>query len=333
MKTAFITGITGQDGSYLAEFLLAKDYKVIGLISHQHDIGFKNIESFKDKLILEEGDLLDKTSMLSIVKKHQPQEIYNLGGLTFAPASWDKPTLTLDINTLGVARLLEIIKENFNQTKFYQATSAKIFGIPSQTPQTESTPPNPIDPYSISKTTAHRLVKSMRQQFNLFAVSGILYNHESERRGVEFVTRKITHTAAKIKLGLTKELMLGNLEATQDWGYAPDYVKAMWLMLQQASPVDYIIASGELHSVKDVCQVAFSHLDLNYQDYVKIDKKFFRKTESQLILGDSTKAKQELNWQPEVTFEDMIIKMVENDLLLMRKLRTSRKVRNNSSNI
>jgi GDPmannose 4,6-dehydratase len=318
-KTAFITGITGQDGSYLAELLLGKRYQVVGLVSPKHNIGFENINHFKNKLALEEGDLLDKNSLQSIIKKYKPDEIYNLGGLTFAPASWDKPTLTLDINTLGVARLLEIIKKDFNQTRFYQATSAKIFGIPTQTPQTESTPPHPIDPYSISKTAAHRLVKNMRQQFNLFAVSGILYNHESERRGVEFVTRKITHTAAKIKLGIEDELKLGNLEATQDWGYAPDYVKAMWLMLQNQKPIDYIIASGQLHSVKDVCKVAFSHLGLDYQDFVKIDQKFFRKTESQLILGDSTKAKKELSWQPEVSFEDMIIKMVKNDLKLIKE--------------
>jgi GDPmannose 4,6-dehydratase len=331
-KTAFITGITGQDGSYLAELLLSKGYKVVGLISLKHNIGFENIAHFKEKLILEKGDLLDKNSLRKIIKKHQPHEIYNLGGLTFAPASWDKPTLTLDINTLGVTRLLEIIKEDFKQTKFYQATSAKIFGIPTETPQTEATPPNPIDPYSISKTAAHRLLKSMRQQFNLFAVSGILYNHESERRGVEFVTRKISQAAAKIKLGLENQLFLGNLEATQDWGYAPDYVKAMWLMLQNQKPIDYIIASGQLHSVKDVCQIAFSYLDLDYQDYVKVDQKFFRKTESQLILGDPTKAKKELNWQPEVSFKDMIIKMVENDLELVQVTNTT-KVRNNCSNI
>ncbi|MEA3354904.1 MAG: GDP-mannose 4,6-dehydratase [Patescibacteria group bacterium] len=318
MKKAFITGITGQDGSYLAELLLKKGYQVIGLISAKHGIGLQNINHFKDKVTLEEGDLLDKTSLEKIIKKYKPEEIYNLASLTFVPDSWKNPSLTIDINTLGLSRILEIVRDFSPKTKIYQATSAKIFGIPEQSPQTESTSLNPIDPYSISKAASHLLVKSMRRQFNLFLVSGILYNHESERRGVEFVTRKITHTVAKIKLGQAKDLFLGNLKATQDWGYAPDYVKAMWLMLQSDKPTDYIIASGELHSVKDVCQIAFSHLDLNYQDYVKVDKKFFRKTESQLIIGDPTKAKKELNWQPKVTFKNMIIKMVENDLKLLK---------------
>lgn len=318
MKTAFITGITGQDGSYLAEFLLKKDYRVVGLVSSDHDIGFQNINQFKDKVLLEEGDLLDKESLEKVIKKYQPNEIYNLAGLTFVPTSWKNPSLTIDINTLGLSRILEIVRDFSPKTKLYQATSAKIFGIPKETPQTETTPLKPVDPYGVSKTAAHRLLQNLRQQFNLFFVSGILYNHESERRGVEFVTRKITSTAAQIKLGLKKELMLGNLEAQQDWGYAPDYVEAMWLMLQQESPQDYIIASGKLHSVKDICQVAFSHLNLNYKDYVKVDKKFFRKTESQLILGDPTKAKKELGWRPKVDFKDMIIKMVENDLLLTK---------------
>ena len=333
MKTAFIAGITGQDGSYLAELLLEKKYQVVGLVSSKHDIGFQNIKHFKHQLTLETGDLLDKNSLEKIIKKHSPSEIYNLAGLTFVPASWKNPSLTIDINTLGLSRIIEVVRDSLPTARIYQATSAKIFGTPEITPQTETTPPNPVDPYGVSKTAAHQLVSTMRKQFNLFAVSGILYNHESERRGIEFVTRKITHTAVKIKLGLETELILGNLEATQDWGYAPDYVKAMWLMLQNDKPIDYIIASGELHSVKDVCQTAFTHLGLDYQDYVKIDKKFFRKTESQLIIGNPAKAKKELGWQPEFSFKDMIIKMVENDLLLMRKLRTSRKVRNNSSNI
>ena len=318
MKTAFITGITGQDGSYLAELLLEKNYKVVGLVSAKHDIGSQNINHFKDKLILEEGDLLDKDSLERIIKKYTPTEIYNLAGLTFVPASWKSPSLTIDINTLGLSRIIEIVRDFSPSTKVYQATSAKIFGIPEITPQTETTPPNQVDPYGGSKTAAHQLVSTVRKQFNLFAVSGILYNHESERRGIEFVTRKITNTAVKIKLGLEKELMLGNLEATQDWGYAPDYVKAMWLMLQNDKPTDYIIASGELHSVKEVCQIAFTHLDLNYEDYVKIDEKFFRKTESQLIIGDPKKAKKELGWKPEFSFKDMIIKMVENDLKLLK---------------
>ncbi|MCG2691571.1 GDP-mannose 4,6-dehydratase [Microgenomates group bacterium] len=239
--TAFITGITGQDGSYLAEFLLAKQYQVIGLVSHKHNIGWQNIESFQDQLILEPGDLLDKNSLEKIIKKFKPAEIYNLAGLTFVPASWDNPTLSLDINTLGTSRLLEAIRDFSPQTKFYQATSAKIFGLPKESPQTENTPLNPVDPYSVSKAASHYLVRDFRNHFQLFAVSGILYNHESERRGEEFVTRKISSTAAKIKLGLADKLTLGSLDSQQDWGYAPDYVEAMWLMLQQTKPDDLIL--------------------------------------------------------------------------------------------
>jgi len=316
---AFITGITGQDGSYLAEFLLAKDYQVVGLISNQHNIGFTNIKSFKHQLILEAGDLLDNNSLEKIIKKFKPVEIYNLASLTFIPASWDKPTLTLDINTLGTSRLLEAIRDFSPRTKFYQATSAKIFGLPKESPQTENTPLNPVDPYSISKAASHYLVRGFRNHFGTFAVSGILYNHESERRGEEFVTRKITQTVAKIKLGLTGKLTLGSLDSQQDWGYAPDYVEAMWLMLQQAKPDDYIIASGQLHSVKDVCEIAFSHLNLDYQKFVVTDKKFVRKTEALSPVGNPAKASQVLGWQPKIDFKTMIIKMVENDLKLLKQ--------------
>lgn len=321
-KIALITGITGQDGSYLAELLLKKNYQVVGLVSLKNDIGDQNIKGFSEQLILEKGDLLDQDSLLNIFKKHQPQEVYNLGGITFAPVSWGKSTLTLDVNTLGTSRLLEIIRDFSPQTKFYQATSAKIFGQPQESPQTENTRLNPNDPYSVSKACSHYLVKNFRKHFNLFAVSGILYNHESERRGPEFVTRKITLAAVKIKLGLEEKLTLGNLAARQDWGYAPDYIEAMWLMLQQEKADDYIIASGQTHSVQDICRIAFSHLGLDYQQLVITDQKFLRKTESEIhsvLLGDSTKAKNNLHWQPKVSFEEMIIKMVENDLKLMKE--------------
>ncbi|AKM79494.1 MAG: GDP-mannose 4,6-dehydratase [Candidatus Beckwithbacteria bacterium GW2011_GWB1_47_15] len=318
-KTAFITGITGQDGSYLAEFLLKKNYRVVGLVSRNFDIGQENIAAVKDKLILETGDLLNQDSLKKILKSHRPQEIYNLAGVTFVPKSWEIPSLYFDVNLLGLSRLLELVRDDLPQARLYQATSAKIFGVPRQTPQTETTPLNPVDPYSISKAGAHLLTKSFRSQFNLFAVSGILFNHESERRGLEFVTRKITHTAAKIKLKLTDKLTLGSLDAEQDWGYAPDYVEAMWLMLQQDSPEDYVIASGQPHTVRDVCQVAFSHLGLNYQKFVTIDKKFFRKTESKAVVGDTTKAKTRLGWQPKVSFEAMIKKMVDYDLGQLKK--------------
>ena len=317
--TAFITGITGQDGSYLAEFLLKKNYRVVGLVSQKHGIGMQNIAAIKDKVILEQGDLMDKASLERIFTKHQPNEVYNLGGLTFVPTSWQQPTLNFDINTLGLSRILEIIHDNYPQSKLYQATSAKIFGQPKESPQTEMTPFNPVDPYSVSKTCSHYLIRSFRNRFNLFAVSGILFNHESERRGPEFVTRKITIQAAKIKLGLTKKLVLGNLDAQQDWGYAPDYVEAMWLMLQQDKADDYIIASGQLHSVRDVCRITFSHLNLDYKKFVTIDKKLFRKIEAKAPVGDAAKAKAVLNWQPRVSFEEMIIKMVNNDLGLLKK--------------
>ena len=318
-QLALITGITGQDGSYLAEYLLKKKYQVVGLVSPRHNIGFQNIDHFKDKLILEPGDLVQKDSLLKIIKRFRPAEIYNLAGLTFGPIAWEKPTLAFDINTLGTSRLLEIIRDYSPETKFYQATSAKIFGNPQISPQTESTPIKPIDPYGVSKACSHYLTQNFRAHFGLFAVSGILYNHESERRGQEFVTRKITSTACRIKLGLTDKLVLGRLEAKQYWGYAPDYVKAMWLMLQQTKPDDYIIASGRLHSVRDVCQIAFSYLGLDYQKYVKVDKKFYRKTEAKALFGNPTKASQDLGWKPQVNFKNMIIKMVKNDLQLLKQ--------------
>lgn len=319
MKTALITGITGQDGSYLSELLLNKQYKVVGLVSPKHNIGFDNINHIKSDLILEEGDLLDQKSLHSIITKHQPDEIYNLAGITFIPSSWEKPTLTLDINTLGVTRLLEIIQTKLPQTRFFQANSSKIFGNPTESPQTESTPIQPQDPYSSSKAVAHFLVQQFRHHFDLHLSNGIMFNHESERRGEQFVTRKITLAAAKIKLGQQQQLKLGALEAKQDWGYAPDYVEAMWLMLQQDQPDDYIIASGKHHTVADICQIAFSHLDLSFKDYVTIDKSFVRKESENLPLGDASKAKSKLGWRPQVTFEQMIKLMVDHDLKSIQK--------------
>lgn len=317
MKTAFITGITGQDGSYLAQLLLGKGYKVVGLVSRKHNIGEQNITAFKSKLILEVGDLLDKASLARVIRKHRPGEIYNLGGITFVPTSWEKPVLTNDVNALGPLRILRIIRDSFPKTRFYQATTAKIFGDPAEVPQNEKTPVAPQDPYSVSKTCAHFLTQVFRHQFGLFACSGILYNHESERRGSEFVTRKITQGAVKIKLGLEKGLRLGNLKAKQDWGYAPDYVEAMWLMLKQKKADDYVVATGELHTVEDVCRVAFGVLGLDYRKYIRQDKQFFRKTEVKALTGDATKAKRVLGWQPKTSFEEMIEKMVEHDRQLL----------------
>lgn len=319
MKTAFITGITGQDGSYLAELLLGKNYQVVGLISKKHNIGDQNIASIKKKLILEIGDLLDKDSLKRIIVKHKPQEIYNLGGITFIPQSWELPELTFNINALGVLRILEIVRTFCPQTKIFQATSAKIFGDPTQGPQTEEFPIKPLSPYSVSKACGHFLVGSYRQHFGIYTCSGIMYNHESERRGPEFVTRKITQGAAKIKLHKAKKLILGNINAKQDWGYAPDFVEAMWLMLQQQKPQDYILATGKVHAVKDICLIAFKHLGLRWQEYVSYDKDFLRKEEPQNFFGDINKAKNKLCWEPKVDFEAMIKKMVDNDLKLITK--------------
>ncbi|OGD52692.1 hypothetical protein A3J78_00675 [Candidatus Beckwithbacteria bacterium RBG_13_35_6] len=320
MKCAFITGITGQDGSFLAELLLSKGYKVAGLVSGKHDIGDQNIRSFKHKLILETGDLLDKKSLEKIIIKHKPQEIYNLGGITFIPTSWEKPELTFNVNALAVARILELIRKHCPKTKFFQASSAKIFGRPKITPQNEQTPIDPLDPYSTSKAAAHFLVRNYRNHFSMFCCSGIMYNHESEKRGLEFVTRKITYGAARIKLNRQKELVLGDLKVKLDWGYAPDYVEAMYLMLQQKKADDYILSSGKLHSVEDVCRTAFSQLSLDWKKFVKTDKKYFRKEDVYQLWGDNSKAKKILKWQPKVSFEQMIKKMVEYDYKMLKDL-------------
>jgi GDPmannose 4,6-dehydratase len=318
MKTAFITGITGQDGSFLAELLLEKGCKVVGLVSNKFSIGENNIKSFKNKVILEEGDLLDKDSLKRIMLKHKPAEVYNLAGITFIPASWDKPELTFKINTLGPLNLLKIIKDSLPRSRFFQATSAKIFGYPSKAPQDEETKISPLSPYAVSKAAAHFLVQNFRDHFNLFACSAIMYNHESERRGPEFVTRKISLTAAKIKLGLEDELVLGNLEVGVDWGYAPDYVKAMFMMLQQDKPSDFILATGKIHTVRQVCETAFSYFDLDWKKYVKSDKKLLRKEEPARFYGDISKAKKVLGWEPETDFTGMIRKMAANDIKFLK---------------
>jgi len=317
-KTAFITGVTGQDGSYLAELLLSKKYKVVGLVSRKHGIGDQNIKHFKKKLILETGDLLDKKSLEKAILKHKPSKIYNLGGITFVPTSWEKPALTHDVNALGPTRILEIIRDHLPKTKFYQATTSKIFGKSKTKVQTEKTPINPVDPYSISKAAAHLTIKVFREKFGIFACSGILYNHESPRRGPQFVTRKITQGAVKIKLGMAKSLSLGNLDAKQDWGWAPDYVEAMWLILQQNSPENYIVCTGKLHSVRDVCRIAFSHLGLDYKKYVRRDQKFYRKIEAGPNVGNPQKAKRILGWQPKTSFKEMVERMVKYDLAFFR---------------
>lgn len=314
MPTALITGITGQDGSYLAELLLSKNYKVVGMVSRDFAIGDQNIAHLESQIELVPGDLLDQASIKSLIETYRPDEIYNLGGITYIPASWEKPALTFDINTLGVARILEVLLNLGKTTKFYQAGSSKMFGTAKDNPQTEATPFSPEDPYSVSKAASHYLVRNFRQHHGLFACNGIMFNHESPRRGPEFVTRKITQAAAKISKGLAQSVELGDLEARQDWGFAPDYVEAMWLMLQQNEPDDYVIASGQTHSVRQICEIAFGHVGLDYQDYVKINPEFVRHPQLFVPQGDASKAKSKLSWSPIVDFKDMIVKMVEYDI-------------------
>lgn len=317
MKKALITGIAGQDGSFLTEFLLEKDYQVFGLALKEEN--FEHLKPFRHKITILYGDLSNKKSLERAIIQVKPDELYNLAAISFIPASWQNPTLACDVNALGVSRLLEIIRDQSLKTRFFQASSAQMFGKPEKSPQDEKTLIAPLNPYGATKAFAHFLVRSFRVQYGLFACSAIFYNHESERRPEEFVTRKITRGAAKIKLGLMKRLELGNLEAKRDWGYAPDYVRAAWLMLQQKSPEDYVIATGQLHSVKDICKIAFKSLDLNYRKYVIVKKEFFRPERGIKMVGNPTKAKRVLGWQPKVSFEAMIKKMTKYDFENLRK--------------
>lgn len=313
-KTAFITGITGQDGSYLAELLLENGYKVVGLVSRKHAIGEENILHLKDELILEAGDLLDRESLARVLKKYRPDEVYNLAALTFVPTSWEQPELVGNINGLGVARLLSVARETVSRARFYQASSSKMFGNVEDSPQNEQTPFSPQDPYAVAKVYAHQLTGVYREKLGLFAVAGILYNHESPRRGLQFVTRKISMGAVLIKKGELGKLPLGNLEASEDWGFAEDYVKAIYLMMQADSPKDYVVASGQLHSVKEVCQQAFSCLGLDYHDCVVRDESLFRPKRQVPLVGDASLIRKELGWQPRVNFAQMIEMMVKADL-------------------
>lgn len=313
-KKALITGVTGQDGSYLAELLLQKGYQVYGMVRRASVEKFERIEHIKDKLTLIQGDLLDQYSLISIVKEVRPTEIYNLAAQSFVPTSWTQPVLTSEFTAIGVTRLLEAVRLIDPSIKFYQASSSEMFGKVRETPQTEMTPFHPRSPYGVAKAYAHYITVNYRESYNLFAISGILFNHESPRRGLEFVTRKVTDGVAKIKLGIAKELRLGNLDSKRDWGFAGDYVKAMWLMLQQDSPDDYVIASGRTHSVKELVEVAFGAADLDWEKYVVIDPAFIRPAEVDLLIGDPAKAKKILKWAPEVNFEAMIEMMVKADL-------------------
>ncbi|MGD9611342.1 MAG: GDP-mannose 4,6-dehydratase [Kiritimatiellia bacterium] len=314
MKKALITGITGQDGSYLAELLLAQGYQVTGMVRRASTETFDRIAHFKDQISLRQADLLDQFSLVKLLDDVQPDEIYNLAAMSFVPTSWSQPVLTGEFTALGVTKVLEAMRMVCPKAHFYQASSSEMFGKVLETPQTETTPFYPRSPYGVAKVYGHFITVNYRESYNLFACSGILFNHESPRRGKEFVTRKITDAVARIKLGTQKELRMGNLDAKRDWGFAGDYVRAMWLMLQQDQADDFVVATGETHSVRKFLEIAFAHVGLNYEDYVVIDPEFIRPAEVELLLGNPAKAKAQLGWQPKVSFEQLVTRMVDADL-------------------
>ena len=314
MPIALITGITGQDGSYLAEFLLEKGYEVIGLVRRTSTVNFQRIQHIQKRLKLVSGDLLDQSSLVAVLREHCPQEVYNLAAQSFVPTSWDQPVFTGQVTALGVTRLLEAIRQVDPRIRFYQASSSEMFGKVREVPQNENTPFYPRSPYGVAKVYGHWITVNYRESYDLFACSGILFNHESPRRGLEFVTRKVAHGAALVKLGMARDLRLGNLDAKRDWGFAGDYVRAMWLMLQQDHPDDYVVGTGQTHSVRELCQVAFGHLGLRYEDYVKADARFIRPADVDLLVSDPAKARAALGWEPQISFQDLVVMMVEADL-------------------
>jgi len=318
MPKALITGITGQDGSYLAEFLLEKDYQVIGMVRRTSTVNFDRICHIQNRLTLVQGDLLDQACLIGLLEEHHPEEVYNLAAQSFVPTSWKQAVFTGNVTALGVTRILEAIRLVDPKIRFYQASSSEMFGKVQEVPQTETTPFYPRSPYGVAKVYGHWITVNYRESYNLFACSGILFNHESPRRGLEFVTRKVTHTVARIKLGLSNELRLGNLDSRRDWGYAGDYVRAMWLMLQQKRPDDYVIGSGTTHSVRELCEAAFGHVDLDWRDYVVVDPKYYRPAEVDLLVSDARKARQALDWEPTVSFEELVKMMVDADLLALQ---------------
>jgi GDPmannose 4,6-dehydratase len=313
-KRALITGITGQDGSYLAELLLEKDYEVVGVVRRSSTANLERISHLQDRLTLVPGDLQDETSLMNAVREFKPQEIYNLAAQSFVHSSWTLPVLTGETTALGVTRLLDAVRIVDPEIRFYQASSSEMFGKVLETPQKETTPFYPRSPYGVSKVYGHWITINYRESYNLFATSGILFNHESPRRGLEFVTRKVTDGVARIKLGLQRELRLGNLESTRDWGYAPDYVYAMWLMLQHDVPDDFVVATGETRSIRELCEVAFGAVGLDWHDHVVIDERFYRPAEVDALVGDAAKAERVLGWQRKVDFKEMVETMVESDL-------------------
>ena len=321
MKKALITGITGQDGSYLAELLLAKGYQVHGMVRRSSEEKFERIAHLKDQVTLHQGDLLDQFSLASLIEKVQPEEIYNLAAQSFVPTSWSQPVLTGEFTALGVTKMLEAVRHTNPKIKFYQASSSEMFGRVLEVPQKETTPFYPRSPYGVAKAYGHFITVNYRESFNLYAVSGILFNHESPRRGLEFITRKVSYNAALIKLGLKKKLGVGNLDAKRDWGFAGDYVDAMWRMLQQDSPDDYVVATNETHTVRELIQIAFARVGLDWEKYVEIDPAFVRPAEVELLIGDYDKAKNKLGWEPKVRFKELVEMMVDADVKRLEQRR------------
>jgi GDPmannose 4,6-dehydratase len=318
MPTALITGVTGQDGSHLAELLLQKNYRVSGMVRRSSTESCQRLEPFRDRIEFHQGDLLDPTSIARVLEQVQPDEVYNLAAMSFVPTSWQQPVLTAEFTAVGVTRMLDALRQVCPRARFYQASSSEMFGKARETPQRETTPFHPRSPYGVAKVYGHYITVNYRESYGLFACSGILFNHEGPRRGLEFVTRKISHGVARIKLGLASELRLGNLEAKRDWGYAGDYVRAMWLMLQQDQADDYVIGSGDTHSVREFVEIAFDHVGLDWRDHVIVDPQFYRPAEVDLLLADPTKARRRLRWQPEVAFAQLVKMMVDADLALLR---------------
>lgn len=318
MPIALITGVTGQDGSYLAEFLLAQGYRVVGMVRRTSTINFHRIAHIQDKIELVSGDLSDQISLIRILGEYKPDEVYNLAAQSFVQTSWNQPVFTGDVTALGVTRVLDAIRIVDPKIRMYQASSSEMFGKVVEVPQKETTPFYPRSPYGVAKVYGHWITVNYRESYNMYATSGILFNHESPRRGLEFVTRKITHQAARIKLGLADELRLGNLDARRDWGFAGDYVRAMWLMLQRDTPEDYVVATGETHSVEQFLDVAFGHLDMDWREFVVQDERFMRPAEVDLLVGDPGKAGRDLGWEPSVSFIELVKMMVDADLELIR---------------
>jgi GDPmannose 4,6-dehydratase len=321
MPRALITGITGQDGSYLAELLLDKGYDVVGMLRRTSTVNFERIAHVQDRITLVQGDLLDEASIIHVLREHRPDEVYNLAAQSFVQTSFVQPVLTGETTALGVTRLLDAIRIVDPAIRFYQASSSEMFGKVVEVPQRESTPFYPRSPYGVAKLYGHWITVNYRESYALHASSGILFNHESPRRGLEFVTRKITHSVARIKHGLDRTLALGNLDAQRDWGFAGDYVRAMWLMLQQDEPADFVVSTGETHSVREFCQLAFGHAGLAWEDYVTVDERFFRPAEVDLLVGEASKAHDVLGWKPEVSFPELVARMVDADLALVERER------------